>query len=171
MTIPELQHSTERGVNNKRESRQLFGIKTLLPLQTPKADTLTNNSKRQKHEGERSRRTKRSRHCSSQITKRNSQYISDSEDESIMEGKIFHIVSERKRRLDLRNAFNNLRILVPTLCHLKNASKVVILKEAVSHCNMLTALSDKYVKQVREMKIYQARLRARLSGTKFAAKS
>ncbi|KAK3875894.1 hypothetical protein Pcinc_019265 [Petrolisthes cinctipes] len=48
-----------------------------------------------------------------------------------------HNSLERQRRIDLRNAFEHLRLLVPETKILEKAPKVQILKKAADHCRLL----------------------------------
>lgn len=70
---------------------------------------------------------------------------------------------ERQRRVDLRNAFDDLRMLVPEVSCKERAAKVVILREAASYCDFLTDESSSMAKQVTELRRQQERLRARVS--------
>lgn len=63
---------------------------------------------------------------------------SDSEPDSC-EKRSLHNNMERQRRVDLRNAFEDLRVVVPPLSSNPRAAKVVILKEASHYCHQLAA--------------------------------
>lgn len=55
------------------------------------------------------------------------------------EKRAFHILSERRRRYDLKNLFEDLRLSLPSLINKQKASKVTILKTAVDHlCEIKT---------------------------------
>lgn len=75
------------------------------------------------------------------------------------EKRKFHNNMERKRRVDLRNLFEELRELIPTLANKKRAPKVQILNEAESLCNELSYKSKMQSKQAEELRREQARLR------------
>jgi len=51
------------------------------------------------------------------------------------EKREFHILSERRRRYDLKKLFETLRVNIPTLYDKQKASKVIILRTAVEHIN------------------------------------
>lgn len=70
---------------------------------------------------------------------------------------------ERQRRIDLRNAFEDLRLLVPEVTKKERAAKVVILREAAIYCDTLGDTSEKMCKQKDDLRREQDRLRARLS--------
>ena len=70
---------------------------------------------------------------------------------------------ERQRRIDLRNAFEDLRLLVPGVNQKERAAKVAILREASKYCGELTNISACKIRQVEELRRQQERLRARVS--------
>lgn len=156
-------------------------VKTLLPLHrnnqnqtssTPprrsynqQATSLQHGGKR-KHPGGTSSSTS-SKFCPSQppkYTRKRANYhnSSDSEPEP-SEKRSLHNNMERQRRIDLRNAFEHLRVLVPEVNKRDRAAKVVILREARIYCNRLTTTEEDYVLQIDELKEHQERLRARVS--------
>ncbi|KAL1450981.1 hypothetical protein WDU94_003283 [Cyamophila willieti] len=75
------------------------------------------------------------------------------------EKRKFHNNMERKRRVDLRNLFEELRELIPNLQNKKRAPKVQILNEAETLCNELSYKSKMQSKQAEELRREQARLR------------
>lgn len=87
---------------------------------------------------------------------------SDSEPDSC-EKRSLHNNMERQRRVDLRNAFEDLRVVVPVLNSNPRAAKVVILKEASHFCHQLTedALALQHESNVLERE--RERLLARVS--------
>lgn len=87
---------------------------------------------------------------------------SDSEPET-SEKRSLHNNMERQRRIDLRNAFEYLRVLVPEVNKRERAAKVVILREARVYCNRLTSMDEDYHLQIDELKEHQERLRSRVS--------
>lgn len=87
---------------------------------------------------------------------------SDSEPEP-SEKRSMHNNMERQRRIDLRNAFEDLRMLVPEVSCKEKAAKVAILREAAQYCNHLRIASNDMIKQKVELKRQQERLRARVS--------
>lgn len=70
---------------------------------------------------------------------------------------------ERQRRIELRNAFEDLRVLVPEVEAKEKAPKVAILRQAAVYCDMLTESHQISSAKVNELKRRQERLRARLS--------
>lgn len=58
------------------------------------------------------------------------------------EKRTFHILSERRRRYDLKKLFENLRTNIPCLLNKQKASKVTILKTAVEHLNEISHRND-----------------------------
>lgn len=74
-----------------------------------------------------------------------------------------HNNMERQRRIDLRNAFEDLRMLVPEVSCKEKAAKVAILREAAQYCYQLGNVSANMVRQKLELKRQQERLRTRVS--------
>lgn len=176
-----LQRTVATAISNKREYNQTGGIKTRLPLRipdtnTPPAERTTSLKKRAANDGRGTTTTtgrgvKRARHYryqkgspSTSPNKRRHPYgqSSDSETEC-SEKRSLHNNMERQRRVDLRNAFDDLRVLVPEVACKERAAKVVILREAAAYCDFLTGQSVSQAKQVSEMRKHQERLRARVS--------
>ena len=86
-----------------------------------------------------------------------------SDDEPDTEKRSLHNNMERQRRIELRNAFEDLRVLVPEVEAKEKAPKVAILRQAAVYCDMLTEIEQVTLARVTEMKKRQERLRARLS--------
>jgi len=63
------------------------------------------------------------------------------------EKRTFHILSERRRRHDLKKLFETLRVNIPCLDQKEKASKLTILKTAVDHLNFITN-SNEQLKRV-----------------------
>lgn len=87
---------------------------------------------------------------------------SDSEPDSC-EKRSLHNNMERQRRVDLRNAFEDLRVVVPALSPNPRAAKVVILKEASHFCHQLTADSKSLQQESSCLERERDRLLARVS--------
>lgn len=87
---------------------------------------------------------------------------SDSEPDSC-EKRSLHNNMERQRRVDLRNAFEDLRVVVPNLSPNPRAAKVVILKEASHFCHQLTADSKSLQQESNILERERDRLLARVS--------
>lgn len=88
---------------------------------------------------------------------------SSSDDEPDTEKRSLHNNMERQRRIELRNAFEDLRLLVPEIEDKEKAPKVAILRQAAIYCDRLTEIDRATVAKVMEMKRRQEKLRARLS--------
>ncbi|KAB0792557.1 hypothetical protein PPYR_14516 [Photinus pyralis] len=86
---------------------------------------------------------------------------SDSEPE--LEKRSLHNNMERQRRIDLRNSFEDLRMLVPEVSSRERAAKVVILREAALYCDHLGDASESMQRKVVELRRRQEQLRARVS--------
>ncbi|XP_076243335.1 bHLH transcription factor Myc [Calliopsis andreniformis] len=88
---------------------------------------------------------------------------SSSDDELDTEKRSLHNNMERQRRIELRNAFEELRVLVPAVESKEKAPKVAILRQAAVYCDMLTEIGQITVSKVTELRRRQEKLRARLS--------
>ena len=86
---------------------------------------------------------------------------SDSEDSC--EKRSQHNSMERQRRVDLRNAFEFLRSLIPDLEATDRAAKVVILKKAANFCQGLTSRERQFVSEKDALQKRQEMLRKRLA--------
>lgn len=98
---------------------------------------------------------------SSSPRKRCSRAPSDSEDSC--EKRSQHNSMERQRRVDLRNAFEFLRSLIPDLEATDRAAKVVILKKAANFCQGLTQREKQFVADKDSLQKRQEMLRKRLA--------
>ncbi|XP_033324554.1 bHLH transcription factor Myc [Megalopta genalis] len=88
---------------------------------------------------------------------------SSSDDELDTEKRSLHNNMERQRRIELRNAFEELRVLVPAVESKDKAPKVAILRQAAVYCDMLNEIGQITVSKVTELRRRQEKLRARLS--------
>ena len=88
---------------------------------------------------------------------------SSSDDELDTEKRSLHNNMERQRRIELRNAFEELRVLVPAVETKEKAPKVAILRQAAVYCDMLAEIGQITVAKVTELRRRQEKLRARLS--------
>ncbi|CAK9814317.1 Myc proto-oncogene protein [Anthophora plagiata] len=88
---------------------------------------------------------------------------SSSDDELDTEKRSLHNNMERQRRIELRNAFEELRVLVPAVESKEKAPKVAILRQSAVYCDMLTEIGQITVAKVTELRRRQEKLRARLS--------
>ena len=86
-----------------------------------------------------------------------------SDEEPDTEKRSLHNNMERQRRIDLRHAFEDLRLLVPAVEHSEKAPKVSILRQAAAYCDKMTKDDEVYTVEVTELQNRQERLRARLS--------
>ncbi|MPC87889.1 Myc protein [Portunus trituberculatus] len=67
------------------------------------------------------------------------------------------------RRVDLRNAFEELRVLVPGLCDKDKAPKVEILRKASEHCYSVTQRGRLLEQEKERQKRLQGELKKRLA--------
>lgn len=88
---------------------------------------------------------------------------SSSDDELDTEKRSLHNNMERQRRIELRNAFEDLRILVPAVEKKEKAPKVAILRQAAVYCDTLNEMNQISMAQVADLRRRQERLRTRLS--------
>lgn len=86
-----------------------------------------------------------------------------SDDEPDTEKRSMHNNMERQRRVELRQAFEMLRLLVPALCDKEKAPKVAILRQSASYCDKLGQLDLDHKQTISDLRKDQDRLRARLS--------
>ncbi|XP_051172382.1 myc proto-oncogene protein isoform X2 [Leptopilina boulardi] len=84
---------------------------------------------------------------------------SSSDSEPDTEKRSLHNNMERQRRIDLRKAFEDLRLMVPGVERNEKAPKVSILRQAASYCDMLY----KQDLEIHELRLEQERLLARVS--------
>lgn len=70
---------------------------------------------------------------------------------------------ERQRRIELRNAFEELRVLVPAVEKKDKAPKVAILRQACLYCATLVENEETRLAKVAELRREQEKLRASLS--------
>jgi len=96
-----------------------------------------------------------------QQSHRSSRAGSDSEDSC--EKRSQHNSVERQRRVDLRNAFEFLRSLIPDLETTDRAAKVVILKKAANFCQGLTLREKQYMAEKDALQKRHEMLRKRIS--------
>lgn len=92
-----------------------------------------------------------------------SQQGNSSDSEPELEKRSLHNNMERQRRIDLRNSFEDLRLLVPEVSSRERAAKVVILREASLYCDHLGDTSESMQRKVVELRRRQEYLRARVS--------
>lgn len=135
------------------------GIKTIMPVRkSPNNPPEFPTTKKRREPGG----VKRTRQYKASYTKRRTQHSSDSEPEP-SEKRSLHNNMERQRRIDLRNAFEDLRLLVPEVSKKERAAKVVILREASQYCRFLTTSHHNYLTHTEELKKKQEWLRSRVS--------
>lgn len=84
---------------------------------------------------------------------------SSSDSEPDTEKRSLHNNMERQRRIDLRKAFEDLRLMVPGVKSNEKAPKVSILRQAASYCDMLY----KQDLEIHQLRLEQERLLARVS--------
>ncbi|OXU23361.1 hypothetical protein TSAR_002162 [Trichomalopsis sarcophagae] len=93
----------------------------------------------------------------------NASSSSSSEDEPDIEKRSLHNNMERQRRIELRNAFEELRRMVPAIADKEKAAKVTILRQSAAFCYKLFDMDRINEANVYELKMKQDRLRAQLS--------
>lgn len=183
-----LQRTMASAISNKRMAQNNNGLKTLLPLRKQNAQQQqqevshqqqqqqqnNNQSPQQNQQQQQQRRgvkrpristttsTSGGRSPNSYKKRGNTTHSSDSEPEP-SEKRSLHNNMERQRRIDLRNAFEDLRLLVPEVSKRDRAPKVVILREAAVYCDYLGDHSEKLDRQVDDLRKQQERLRAKVS--------
>lgn len=113
------------------------------------------------------RQTKRQKHSPSQGRRKKSSRFGEEEDSQ--EKRDLHNNMERMRRIDLRNSFEELKALVPSVANKERAAKVVILREAANYCDDLGADSQSKYMQLMALRKEQERLRAMVSSLRKAA--
>lgn len=153
------QQFQRRVVTAIRRHDRPAGIKAIMPVRkhaTPAPEVPT--TRRKDSRGQ--KRTKQQ--LKSSYTKRRAHHSSESEPEP-SEKRSLHNNMERQRRIDLRNAFEDLRLLVPEVSKKERAAKVVILREASTYCNNLTNIYSKYLAYIKALKEKQEVLRSKVS--------
>lgn len=78
------------------------------------------------------------------------------------EKRHLHNSLERMRRVDLRNAFEELRVRVPDLQDREKAPKVEILKKASEHCREMMQREQSLLQEKERLRRYESELRRRL---------
>lgn len=161
----QLQRTMASAITNKRMSTSGSGIKTIMPLRKP-SQSPSVQRRTVPSAAEQSRGVKRSRHRGSHggsPYKKRAHYGSSDSEQEPSEKRSLHNNMERQRRIDLRNAFEDLRRLVPEVSKRDRAAKVVILREAALYCDQLGDVSDRLENQVDILHNQQDRFRSKLS--------
>lgn len=94
---------------------------------------------------------------------RNGSCFSSESDVDSSEKRTIHNSMERQRRIDLRNAFEELRKLVPFTAGNEKAPKVVILSYGAEFCKSLTNEEAELTRKKAELRRQQEMLRAKVS--------
>lgn len=115
------------------------------------------------------RQMKRQKHSSPSSQSRRKKAWRFGEEEDSQEKRDQHNNMERMRRIDLRNSFEELKALVPSVSNKDRAAKVVILREAANYCDDLGADSQSKYLQLTALRKEQERLRAMVSSLRKAA--
>lgn len=115
------------------------------------------------------RQLKRQKHGSPSSQSRRKKASRFGEEEDSQEKRDQHNNMERMRRIDLRNSFEELKALVPSVSNKDRAAKVVILREAANYCDDLGADSQSKYLQLTALRKEQERLRAMVSSLRKAA--
>ncbi|XP_056641721.1 transcriptional regulator Myc-A-like [Diorhabda sublineata] len=158
----QIQRRMATAISKKRMPPQ--ALKTVMPVR--KMSPPESPAIKKKPTATTARGGKRSKQCkpstSSSYRRRHYGQSSDEEPET-SEKRSLHNNMERQRRIDLRNAFEDLRVLVPEVSKKERAAKVVILREAASYCDFLSNTSKNNAKQFEDLKKKQEYLRRKLS--------
>ncbi|XP_057318687.1 transcriptional regulator Myc-B [Microplitis mediator] len=85
------------------------------------------------------------------------------DDEPDTDKRNLHNNMERQRRIELRNAFDDLRCLVPELKIKEKAPKVAILRQGGKFCIKIRELEEELIAEKIELKKRQDKLRTKLS--------
>lgn len=121
---------------------------------TPEAEEPTNSrfvSVKIKTQGKPAAYTKRMRDYHTEVMK-TSKHRRRSRGESDEGRRSVHNSLERQRRVDLRNAFEYLRLLVPETKVLEKAPKVQILKKAALHCKQLHVTEQRLLREKEKLR-------------------
>ncbi|XP_015124312.1 N-myc proto-oncogene protein isoform X2 [Diachasma alloeum] len=87
---------------------------------------------------------------------------SSSDDEPDIQKRNLHNDMERRRRIDLRNAYEDLRRLVPEIQDKERAAKVTILRQSAKYCSMLKDIDENSISRISELRMRQKKLYKRL---------
>lgn len=147
-----LQRTMKTAINNPR----------MLPAKRPQPSPSYTPTKRRIAQTSAARAPRQYRINRTPYRRKNYGNSSESDTEP-SEKRSLHNNMERQRRIDLRNAFEDLRKLVPEVLKKERAPKVVILREAAKYCDNLTYSSMSHTRQVEDLKRHQERLRNRVS--------
>lgn len=136
------------------------GLKMIPPVRK-----CTNMSKKRLAESPRGIKRTKQHYLTSPYKRRNvaQQQPNSSDSEPELEKRSLHNNMERQRRIDLRNSFEDLRMLVPEVSSRERAAKVVILREAALYCDHLGDASESMQRKVVELRRRQEYLRSRVS--------
>lgn len=163
----QLQRTMASAITNKRMATSGSGIKTIIPLRKPsQSSSVQRRTVPSVAVEQQTRGVKRSRHRGSyggSPYKKRAHYGSSDSEQEPSEKRSLHNNMERQRRIDLRNAFEDLRRLVPEVSKRDRAAKVVILREAAVYCDQLGDVSERLENQVDDLHNQQDRFRSKLS--------
>ena len=107
------------------------------------------------------RNTKRAVHRRKRRRKRQSRLgLHESDEES---RRVSHNISETKRRNNLKDSFDILRMCIPDLQNYVKASKVLILREAVEYIKFLQSSEDKYKTDLLREEMRYSKLKDKLT--------
>ncbi|KAL3285096.1 hypothetical protein HHI36_019220 [Cryptolaemus montrouzieri] len=162
-----LQKTMESAMGTRRPNNN-NGLKIILPTKRTASSVPSSPPTKRKaapiNDSRGAKRAKQYRITNPTPYRRRGNYGHDSESEpEPSEKRSLHNNMERQRRIDLRNAFEYLRQLVPEVLKKERAAKVVILREAAKYCDQLTYNSMSLNRQVEDLKRHQEILRMRVS--------
>ncbi|KAK6634186.1 hypothetical protein RUM44_004794 [Polyplax serrata] len=155
----------KRKVNVRGDSRRTCGAGNKRSAQYDDYGEYVNKSiKRRKYQYQRhfkSGKSKKPRNRRNYM--RNGGALSSESDVDSSEKRTIHNSMERQRRIDLRNAFEELRKLVPFTAGNEKAPKVVILSYGAEFCKSLTMEETELTRKKAELRRQQEMLRAKVS--------
>ncbi|XP_011315036.1 N-myc 2 proto-oncogene protein [Fopius arisanus] len=99
---------------------------------------------------------------SSPLKSSSSSSRSSSDDEPDIQKRNLHNDMERRRRIDLRNAYEDLRRLVPEIQDKERSAKVTILRQSAKYCDMLKDVEENSLSKIAELRMRQKKLYKRL---------
>ncbi|CAL4061055.1 unnamed protein product [Meganyctiphanes norvegica] len=152
----DVKRKLQLAINESRLKRQNKAAETSSPVVSSTIDSSRFVSVKIKTQGKPASYTKRMRdYHSEQVlksTKNSSSSRRRNRGESDEGRRSVHNSLERQRRVDLRNAFETLRLLVPDTKVLDKAPKVQILKKAAFHCKQLQIQEHRLMREKEKLK-------------------
>lgn len=149
----DVKRKLQLAINESRLKRQNKAMETSSPIVSSTIDSSRFVSVKIKTQGKPASYTKRMRdYHSEQVMKSTKNNRRRNRGESDEGRRSVHNSLERQRRVDLRNAFETLRLLVPDTKVLDKAPKVQILKKAAFHCKSLQIQEQRLLREKEKLK-------------------